>query len=157
MALDRPASAAADFERGLRLSLQPSPDDYLEWSRALAATGPGRAGDALAVLERGIEALGPCVALVEEAVTLECARGAWDAALVRVDGHAAAWGSSASRRARRGDVLLAAGREIEAQAEYSAALAELEAAPRRRAATAASLENRIRNRLRQGSPAPGDP
>ena len=64
--------------------------------------------------------------------------------------------SSVSRRARRGDVLMAAGREIEAQAEYTAALAELEAAPRRRAATAASLENRLRTHLRQGTPVSDD-
>jgi tetratricopeptide (TPR) repeat protein len=152
MALGRPHAAAADFERSVELSLRPTPDHFLAWARALAAPGAGRPDEALAALDRGLATLGPSVALAEEAVNLECARGAWDRALDRVDRHAAAWGSAVARRARRGDVLRAAGREIEAEAEYSAALAELEASTRARARAPASLESRLRAALRQGTP-----
>lgn len=151
MALGRAAEASADFERSVLRSTRPTPDHFLEWSRALAASpATGRPADAIAVLDRGIARLGVTAALAEEAVRLECAHGAWDAALERVDRHAAAWGSSAARRARRGDVLREAGREIEAMAEYSAALAELEHRPGVRAA-AGSLAARLRSALRQGT------
>ena len=153
LALDRPRDAAADLERSIQLSDRPSPDQFLQWSRALANPEIGRIDEALAALDRGLAALGESAPLVEEAVRLECARGAWDDALERIDRHPAAWGSKAALHARRGDVLRAARREIEAQAEYSAALAELEAGPRGRAASAASLETRLHVALRQGRPA----
>jgi tetratricopeptide (TPR) repeat protein len=151
LALGRPQDAAADFARCVDLSPAPSPDDFLEWSRALAAAGPKQSGPALAALDRGLATLGPSTALVEEAVALECARGAWDQALARIDRHAAAWGPAAARRARRGDVLSAAGRGLEAQAEWSVALAEIEAAPRRRT-TPGALETRLRAALRGSAP-----
>ena len=157
IALGRPREAAADFQRAVELSERPSPDQFLEWSRALAAAGAGRIDEALRVLDRGLATLGESFALVEEGVRLECAHGAYQAALERIERHPTAWGSSAARRARSGDVLRAAGREIEAQAEYSAALAELEAAPHRYAARASSLENRIHFALRQGPPVAAGP
>jgi tetratricopeptide (TPR) repeat protein len=155
LALGRPRDAAADFGRAVALSSSPSPDDVLEWSRALESAGAARA--ALAALERGLAMLGECAALTAEAVRLECALGAWDDALARIDRHAGAWGSEAARRARRGDVLRAAGREIEAQAEYSAALAMLETRPRRARGTVASMETRLRAALRGESSVPVAP
>jgi len=157
-ALGRPREAAADFQRAVELSERPSPDQFLEWSRALAAGGAGRIDEALLVLERGLATLGESVVLVEEGVRLECGRGAYEAALARIERHPKAWGSSAARRARRADVLRAAGREMEAQAEYSAALAELESGPGGRAARPASLETRLHLALKgQGSPVTGAP
>ena len=148
LALGRAPEAAADFERAVDLSPGPSPDDYLEWSRALATTGPSGRTAAIAALDRGLTAIGTSASLVEEAVALECAGGDFDAALARIERHPAAWGSRPARLARRGDVLLVAGRAIEAEAEYSAALGALESEPRRRPATAASLEARLRAALR---------
>ena len=150
LALGRPQAAAADFGRAVELSPAPSPDDFLEWSCALESAGAERGAaerSARAALERGLATLGECAALAAEAVRLDCALGAYDAALARIDRHAGAWGSDAARRARRGDVLRAAGREIEAQAEYSAALAALEAGPRRPRG-AAAMEARLRAALR---------
>jgi len=154
LALGRPREAARDFERGIERSARPSPDQYLEWARALASPGAAGIDEALRALERGLSRVGESPALVEEAVRLECARGAYDEALARIDRHPAAWGSSAARRARRGDVLRAAGRELEAQAEYSAALAELEAGSRRHSV---ALEARLHEALRQGTPVTGRP
>ncbi len=155
MALGRPLEAAGDLEKSVERSERPTPDQFLAWSRALAAAG--RTSDALAALDRGLAILGPGVALAEESVELECARGAWDQALARIDRHAAAWGSAAAARARRGDVLRTAGREIEAEAEYTMALAELETLSRARAGAPASLESRLRAALRQGTPTTGMP
>jgi len=157
LALGRPRDAAADFGRAVELSPAPSPDDFLEWSRALESAGGGRMAaerSALAALERGLATLGECAALAGEAVRLDCSLGAYDDALARIDRHPGAWGSDAVRRARRGDVLRAAGREIEAQAEYSAALAGLEAGPRRQRGSAASMETRLRAALRRESSVP---
>jgi tetratricopeptide (TPR) repeat protein len=155
MRLDRPREAARDFERGIELSPRPTPDQFLEWARALAAPRVGRADEALRALDRGLIAVGESPALIEEAVRIECARGAHAAALERIERHPAAWGSSPARRARRGDVLRSAGRELEAQAEYSAALAELEVGSRRRGTSA--LETRLHEALRQGTPGTGAP
>jgi len=152
LALARPRAAARDFERSIELSARPSPDQFLLWARALASPPEARIGAALRALDRGLAVLGGSPALVEEAVRLECARGEWDEALGRIERNPAVWGSSAARKARCGDVLRAAGREIEAQAEYSAALTELEAGSQRRAASAASLETRLHVALRQGPP-----
>ena len=154
-ALGRPLEAAAGFGRSVELSPLATPDQFLEWSRALAAPKAGRIEDALAVLDRGLAAIGESMALVEEAVRLECARGAWDEALARIERHPAAWGSSAAGRARRGDVLRAAGRELEAQAEYSAALSEIEA--RGRPGSVTPLETRLHAALRQGPPTQDTP
>ena len=148
LAQGRAAEAAADFARAVDLSPGPSPDDYLEWSRALATAGPPGRAAAIAALDRGLATIGTSASLVEEAVALECAGGDFDAALARIERHPAAWGSLPLRLARRGDVLWAAGRALEAEAEYSAALAALESEPRRRPATAASLEARLRAALR---------
>ena len=145
LALGRPREAAADFGRAVELSPAPTPDDFLDWSRALESAGAERS--ARAGLERGLVTLGECAALAAEAVRLDCSLGDYDGALARIDQHAGAWGSDAARRARRGDVLRVAGREIEAQAEYSAALAALEAGPRRPRGTAASMETRLRAAL----------
>jgi tetratricopeptide (TPR) repeat protein len=155
LALDRPRDAARDFQRAIELSAHPSPDQYLEWARALDRAA--RIGDALEALDRGFAAVGQSPALAEEAVRLECERGAWDEALDRIERHPGAWGPDAARRARRGDVLRAAGRELEAQAEYSAALAELEAGSSRHSAGAAALEARLHQALRQGTPVTGRP
>lgn len=152
MALGRPLAAAGDFERSIARSERPTPDQFLAWSRALAAAGVDWTDDALAALDRGITILGPSVALVEESVGLECARGAWDQALERIERHATAWGAAAAVRARRGDVLRAAGRELEAEAEYTMALAEIETLARARSGAPASLESRLRAALRQGTP-----
>jgi tetratricopeptide (TPR) repeat protein len=153
IALGRAREAARDFERGIQLSARPSPDQYLEWGRALAEAG--RSAEALRALDRGLTAVGESPALIEEAVRIECAHGAYDAALERIERHPAAWGSRPAQRARRGDVLRAAGRELEAQAEYSAALAELEAGSRRRGVS--PLEARLHEALRQGPPVTAAP
>lgn len=155
--LDRPLDASRDFERAIELSARPTPDQYLQWARALEDPRAGGIDDALRALDLGLTAVGQSPALVEEAIRLECMRGAWEDALARIDRHPAAWGSNAALRARRGDVLRAAGREIEAQAEYSAALAELEAGARRRSAGPGSLETRLHVALRQGKPVTGTP
>jgi len=154
MRLDRPREAARDFERGIERSARPTPDQFLEWARALANPRTGRADEALRALDRGLIAGGESPALVEEAVRIECARGAYDAALERIERHPAVWGSKPAQRARRGDVLRAAGRELEAQAEYSAALAELEAGSHRRTSP---LETRLHEALRQGPPVTAAP
>jgi tetratricopeptide (TPR) repeat protein len=152
LALGRAREAAADFERSIALSTRPSPDQFIDWSRALARSGAAGSDGAIDALDRGLAALGPSVSLIEEAVRLECAAGEYEAALERIERHASAWGSSAARRARRGDVLRAAGREVQAQAEYTAALAELEARPHRASTRPGSLENRLHAALRQGPP-----
>lgn len=155
LALGRPREAAADFQRAVERSERPSPDQFLEWSRALVAAD--RSDGALAVLDRGLATIGESVALVEEGVRLELAHRAYPEALARVERHPRAWGSRAAWRARRADVLRAAGREMEAQAEYSAALAELEAAPSGRAIRPTSLETRLHLALRQGTPVLAEP
>jgi tetratricopeptide (TPR) repeat protein len=80
-------------------------------------------------LERGLAAVGPAVALEEALCALALEEGEWDEALACLDRMPHLVGAPELRLVRRGEVLAAAGRFLEAAAAYTEALDRLDDAP----------------------------
>lgn len=122
-------AAVADYRRGLALVRVPQPDYFLELAQAMIAEA--RPDEALRGLDEGIKRLGPIVTLQSLALDLELERKNHDAALARLD---TIVGSAARKEhwlTRRGEILLAAGRPVEARKAFEAALAAISILPRR--------------------------
>ncbi len=122
--LGEKSAALADFAVAFLLLPEPPPELFLE--RAALFSSPSAA---LASLDEGLTRLGPVMSLHLRALDLELALGRTEAALARLDTLTAA----AERRElwlkRRGDILAAAGRTVEARTAYTAALAALHTLP----------------------------
>jgi len=82
-ALGRDAEAAPRFAAALARRERGEPSEYLELAASLERSGNVVA--ARLVLDRGLRALGPAVALVDAAVALDLASGRADAALARLE------------------------------------------------------------------------
>ena len=147
VALDDNLAAAADFTAAIALS--PVPDYYLERARALAAAGD--VAGAVEGLDRGLERIGAVVSLQRLAIDLELARNNIDGAVARVDSMAGITGRADIWLARRGDILLQAGRRDEAHAAYGRALAAIEALParHRNSSTVRDLKTQLEAALQQ--------
>jgi len=146
-ALGQFRAAAADYTRAIERLPRPDPDYYLERARTeLAAREITRA---LAGLDAGMARLGPVPALQMFAIELELKRGRVDAALLRLDKVAAQSPRKETSLARRGEILMQAGRRNEARAAYAAALAAIEALPAspRQTKAIVDLEGRVRSAL----------
>jgi tetratricopeptide (TPR) repeat protein len=138
------AAARRDFEQAVALSVEPTPDLYLEYVNFQASVGddPG----ALATIEEGLARIGNVPTLQSAAMEIELRLGRADAALARVDGLMARVERKETWQARRGDILLSVGRRDEALAAYRTALASLErVAPALRQVRATkALEEKLR-------------
>jgi tetratricopeptide (TPR) repeat protein len=146
-ALGQFRAAAVDYTHAIERLPRPDPDHYLERARTeLAAREIKRA---LAGLDAGIARLGPVPALQMFAIELELKQGRVDAALVRLDKAAAQSPRKETWLARRGEILMHAGRRNEARSAYAAALAAIEALPASARQTKAivDLEGRVRSAL----------
>jgi predicted Zn-dependent protease len=155
-----PLAAARDFTRAIDLHTGPSPprpEHYLGRARALAEAGPSHLDEAIRGLDEGLARLGPAVTLELAAIDLEIERGAWEAALARVERAAVRSGRKETWEARRGAILEASGRTAQARAAYARALAAMADLPPHRRGTPAmaDLERDIRAALeRLGGGAP---
>lgn len=133
--LGAPTEAAAVMAQAVATSPRPRPEDYLELAAVIMDQGEAYAPQALAVLDAGVQRLGPVVPLILAAADLEARRGQNAAALVRLEAAPLALRDSPAWLARRGELLLAAGSALEAQAAFTDALDKLDAlTPERRAA-----------------------
>jgi hypothetical protein len=146
--LGRPLEAAADLDRVIAIGADVTPDLYRERARLLASAGPSHVARALTGLDEARARLGPIPSLELLAVDLEVGHGGYDAALARLE-HLAGAIATRDLLERRGDVLAAAGRSIDARASFAAALAEIEASPKTRRGSRAVVEqeNRLRARI----------
>ena len=124
-----PAAAAA-FTRAIELDREHrgggsgiQPDDYLDRARALADAG--RSEEALRGLDEGLAALGRPITLQLLAIELDEKSGNLDAALARIAAIEARANRKETWMARRGDLLLRAGRPQEADRAYRDALAAI--------------------------------
>jgi tetratricopeptide (TPR) repeat protein len=138
----RPGEAIPEYDRIIADSPQPRPDVFLSRSRTLLAHDTNAWARALEGVEDGIRRLGPVPSLQLHALELEERGGRVDAALVRIDAIMAGMDRRERWLARRGDVLLAAGRTRDARTEYQRSLAALDRLPERLRRTIASEELR---------------
>lgn len=118
--------AARHYGEGIRLSAAPRADHYLRHAQLLATIDRTAA---LATLETGLARVGPALALIEQAITLDLAAGDTAAALRRIENTLEKSPRRERLLGRRGDILAAAGRPAEAAAAYRAALAAIAALP----------------------------
>jgi tetratricopeptide (TPR) repeat protein len=137
------AAAELDFERALGALADPLPDLFLE--RAENLREAGRPEPALAVLELGIQRLGPLVTLESAALELELRLAKFDAALARIDAMLAQAPRPEQLLARRAEVLQRAGRREEACAARGQALAALAQLPasKQRLSSTRELQHRL--------------
>lgn len=116
--LNRPAEAAPFFARALDATPSPRPEHYLELAAALAADESVAAQvQARAVLQRGLAALGPVVALIDAVVDIDLRAGEPERALACLEQLRPSLARTGPLHARRATVLRAAGRLDEAEDE----------------------------------------
>lgn len=121
--------AVADYRRGLHLTREPEPEYFQELAQLLEIEG--KLDEAVRCLDDGIRKLGFVAALQSYALDLELKRGKHDAALVRLETILARAMRKETWLARRGDILLAAGRPAEAGKSFEASLETVKTLPLR--------------------------
>jgi len=137
-ALGRTPEAVDELTLAVRYTPDPDPDLILERARVLAAAD--RRDEALRTLDEVLATRGPLIALQLAAIDLEVQSRDYDAALRRIDEAEASSPRKESWLARRGEILLRAGRPMEARAAYQSALDAIAALPPERRSTRAMLE-----------------
>lgn len=147
--LGRTTEAVRSMDRAIEESRSPTPEQYIERARVCAFGGIDHLQAALEGLDQGIDRLGPVVSLELYAVDLEQALGRYDAALLRLEDLADQYSRRESLLARRGEILEAAGRDLESQAAYTEALLALEELPAgaRNTKETRELERALRRKL----------
>jgi hypothetical protein len=122
LALGKPDDAIPVLDRAI--AVHPTPDLYLQRARLQIGRGDRFAGQAVKGLDQGVQRLGPLVSLESYAAELELRRGRADAALARLDKIAPQVEHPKAVLERRGEILLKAGRPMEARLAFAAAVAE---------------------------------
>jgi tetratricopeptide (TPR) repeat protein len=121
-------AAQADYQRGLQLLTQPAPEYFVELAQISATKKQPE--EALRILDRGVEKLGPSLVLQIPALEFELELKQHDTALRRLESILQLAHRKENWLARRGDILLAAGRQAEARKSYEEALATIQTLPR---------------------------
>lgn len=128
--------ALADYAEGFRRAAEANADQVERWTRLLSALPQTDAGEILAIVDHALVRLGPLPALVDYAIALEVTRQNYDGALTRIEQVRQKGRWPGTLLARRGDVLVKAGRRAEAIASYQAALDAIEKLSERNRTTA---------------------
>ena len=146
-ALGRTPEAIDELTLAVRYTPDPDPDLILERVHVLAAAN--RRDEALRTLDEVLATRGPLIALQLAAIDLEVQSRDYEAALRRVDEAEASSPRKESWLARRGEILLRAGRPMEARAAYQAALDAIAELPPERRGTRAmrDLQEKLRRAL----------
>jgi len=140
--LDDAPGAVADCSRAIALSPEPQPEMFLE--RAGLLVLQGQTDEALRGLDEGVRRLGNLIVLQTRALDLELSRTNYDGALRRVQIIVATVPRQERWLARQGDIFRQAGREAEAKAAWTAALAAINSLPERLRESQEMLELRAR-------------
>lgn len=135
-------SAAHQLSLAIEASEHPAPALFLRCADAFEDAGVDYFDEALATLDRGLDALGPLVVLQQRALRVEMARGNLDAALGRIDAIVASTPGSPESMLQRGRILERMGRPNEALASYHLGLRALLARPPARQQAPAALSLR---------------
>ena len=120
--LGRTGEAGADFGSVLERMKKPTLGLYLERAQVLATQDGAYLNEALNTINQGIKNLGPVVTLENAALEIEMRQGRYDAAIARVDEVTERMPRKDTWLARRGDILVQAGRLAEARRAYQQAL-----------------------------------
>jgi predicted negative regulator of RcsB-dependent stress response len=152
--LGRWPAAAAELTLAVASSARPCPEDYLELADTIAAQGEPLVAAAIASLDTGLMRLGPVASLTLAAVEIEVHSRRFDAALARLAAAPASMANTPKWLARRGEILRLAGRDLEAEAAFTAAAARIEELPAHRRTTPAIklLEQQLRTELSLAHP-----
>jgi len=140
---------ARDYTWAINLCTEQRPELYYERAQALAGGGNTYAREAVRGLDEGIKKLGPLVTLELCAIDIEVKDKQYDTALARLDTMAAKSPRKETWLARRGDILVQAGKNQEARKAFQAALDAMETLPPARKNVPAMLElqSRLRDQL----------
>jgi len=125
------AAAAKDFTAAIEHGSELRPEYFIERAQAQLRVKNPDLDAVVKGLDEGIRKLGPAVTLHLQAIEVELKAKAWDAALARVDELAKQSPRRENWLARRGDILVQAGRRDEARTAYNAALEALHSLPER--------------------------
>lgn len=152
-------SAADDYDLALKLTTEPSPDLYVERAQVLMALDREDWARAVRGLDEGLQRLGPLVTLQLFAIDAELKLSNYDGALSRVDKIAARSPRKETWYARRGEILVQAGRGEEALKAYESAKISLQTLPptRRNVPAMRELARRIEAQIDALSAATGKP
>ena len=131
-------AAANDFTQAIAKASDPMAEYFLE--RAQAQADDGELEAAVRGLDEGLKRLGPLVGLELYAIDLELAHKDFDGALKRLETISARSERKEKWLARRGEILVLAGRRDEAKISFVAALAAIESLPPRLRQTPAMLD-----------------
>jgi tetratricopeptide (TPR) repeat protein len=145
--IGEPAAAARDYDRIISVNKGAGPDLFVKRAQAhVAAKDPVRA---LKGLREGADRLGPIVSLHLAMVDIQIKAENYDDALESLDAMIRVSPGQATWQARRGDVLLKAGRDSQAEEAYRLALESINRLPdrNRRAPANISLEKSLINKL----------
>ncbi|HET9886166.1 MAG TPA: hypothetical protein VFR10_01545 [bacterium] len=138
--------AANALDHSIKVNPTPRPEDYIQ--RADLAMDAGLPDEAMAALDRGIAQLNGAVALRWRAIDIAIQSQLTESALVQLDHLEKAMPGSALVCARRGDAFAACGRNLEASAAWTEALARIESTPPSvRTPADQSLSERLRRDL----------
>src|SRR5436190_4352464 len=124
--LNRLPEAADDYFKVMEKNRETPLDVYIEGAKAVSSEDGAYLPQALKMIEQGITRIGPVVTLQSAALEAEMRQGSWDAALARVDKIAQQSPRKDTWLAKRGDVLVKAGRYDEARKAYQSALEAIE-------------------------------
>ena len=127
LALGDRLGALEDLNAFLGAVAVPVPEAYLKRADLQNAVNPNEFRRVIQGLDEGIARLGPLAVLELRAVDLESAHGDFEPALARLDRLAPQYTRPEALLARRGELLRAAGRPLEAGAAWTEALSLLEA------------------------------
>ncbi len=149
-------AAVNDYDTVLRNSKEPGPDLFIERSQLLMTMGDEHWTEALRGLDDGIARLGQLVTLQLFAIDSELKLQRFDKALERVDQITERSPRKETWLARRGEILVQAGRRAEARVAYEGALAALNRLPpaRRNVPAMIELTSRIQKQIESLPPAP---
>jgi len=127
------AGASIMFDRAFKRFEQSRPEHYIEHVQLLVATGnPNAERHAVAILDKGAEALGHPISLHSVAVEIEKTSGQLNAALTRIGKVLASNGSLLNWRLQRSELLAELGRPIEALGDLHCVIHRIQQLPEHR-------------------------
>lgn len=144
--LGRPGFAIADYDSAIARCFAPSPDLFLERAKLQAALG--KLDEAVRGLDTAITNTATFSILQLAAIDYDRQRGAFDSALVRVDGFVAKYPVKEPWLTLRAEVLEQAGRTMEAAQTFQQVLSGIETYPTIRRSL--DLTKQLENRASQG-------